>query len=148
MKKTAIAIALLIGVGSASVPAQAESLTFGFYGPNGGFSISTSDHKNYAPIRKAGKRDYRQVYPLPPKRIVKKLRKRGFYNIRNLRTNDRFYKARATNKRGRVVRLKIDAYTGKIVKRTHVKWDRRGYYRNEGWAGAGYRQNRTPFWQR
>lgn len=148
MKKTALAIAMLIGIGSASVPARAESLTFGFYGPNGGFSISTSDHKRYAPTHQVSKKNYRRVYPLPPKRIVKKLRKRGFYKIRNLRTNDRFYKARATNKRGRVVRLKIDAYTGKIVKRTHIKWDRRGYYRNQGWAGADYYPNRIPFWQR
>lgn len=148
MKKTAIAIAMLIGIGSASVPAQAETLTFGFYGPNGGFSISTNDRKHYAPIQKVGKKEYRRVRPLPPHRIVKKLRKRGFYNIRNLRTNDRFYKARAINKRGRVVRLKIDAYTGRIVKRKPVKWDRRGYYRNEGWSGAGFYPNRIPYWQR
>lgn len=148
MKKTAIAIAMLIGVGSASVPAQAESLTFGFHGPNGGFSISTSDHNHYAPVRKVVKKGYRRVQPLPPHRIVKKLRKRGFHDIRNLRTNDRFYKARATNKRGRIVRLKIDAFSGKIVKRTHVKWDRRGYYRNQGWSGAGFYPDRIPFWMR
>ena len=148
MKKTAIALAMLIGLGTASIPAQAESLTFSFYGNNGGFSISTSDHKRYATNRKVGRKEYRRVRPLSPNRVTRILRKRGFYRIRNLRTNDRFYKARALNRRGNPVRIKMDAYSGKIVKRTPIRLDRRGYYRTQGWRGADYNPYRVPFWAR
>ncbi len=152
MKKTALTFAMLVGLATASLPAQAESFRFGIYGPNGGFTISTSDHhyvgqpvKHVTKKKRVNKKKYRQVKVLSPNRITRILRRKGFNDIHNLRTNDRYYKARAYNRRGRLVKLKIDAYNGKIVKRKPIRQWRPARYDQYRWQSTQYR---APFWMR
>lgn len=153
MKKTALIFAMLVGLATAALPAQADGFRFSFYNISDGGHIGSHNpgysNKQFQHVVKKNKRiakkRYRQVRPLSPNRITRILYRKGFSSIHNLRTNDRYYKARAYNKRGRLVRLKIDAYNGKIVKRKAVRQWRPAYSSQQDWQFSYYR---APFWQR
>lgn len=143
MKITTITLSLFIAATASALPAKAESLHFGIYGPNGGFSISTSDNSTpYVAVndrqrikkKKRNKRHVQYIEPLSPRQIARKLRRKGFYGLHNMRYNDVVYKVRAYNRRGRLVKLKLDAYNGEILKRRRLDDYRPHRHEQYGWS--------------
>lgn len=57
---------------------------------------------------------------LRPRQIVRRLERRGFYDVHNLRPRGDVYVARARGPRGVPQRLVIDAYSGEIIGRTVI----------------------------
>ncbi|WP_349358285.1 hypothetical protein [Stappia sp.] len=78
---------------------------------------------------------------LGPRRIVRKLHRRGFTNIQRIRPRGDVYIVRANGRRGAPLRLVVDAYSGQIVGRTVVRgpWQRphRGGQWGHHWGGNG-----------
>ncbi|MCT4656413.1 MAG: hypothetical protein N4A65_11430 [Cohaesibacter sp.] len=142
MKKTAIALSMLVAVAASSLPAQAGNFSFGFYGPNGGFAISTDRHGNLKPVRHA-KRKQQRVEKLRPRQVARIIRRNGFYDVHNMKIKGRFYKAKAYDHRDRLVRLKVNAFNGRIVKKKLVPRARPIPYDQYGWT---YYPPRQPFW--
>lgn len=151
MKNTTIALSMILGLAAISLPSQASA------GNNGIFSQHVDTYygdRHFREHRHKRKfKEYKPVHikPLPPRRIARKLRKRGFSDIHAMRFNGRFYKLRAYNRRGMLVRLKVNAYNGKVVKRKLV---RHRHPVNIGIYGLQHKQIRNwdhgpvryPFW--
>ena len=75
-----------------------------------------------------------------PRRIVRKLHRRGFTNIWRVRSRGDVYIVRANGRRGAPLRLVVDAYSGKIIGRTVVRG--RGFPRhNRGYWGGHWNGN-------
>ncbi len=119
IQKTLAAGVVALTALATTAPAQAESLSFGIYGPNGGVTIRSGDY--YQP---AGHwRDWRwndrrwdyAHYRMTPHQVRRSLRHRGFGNIRFTDTHGRTYKALATNPRGRRVALTIRSRDARIL---------------------------------
>ena len=54
-------------------------------------------------------------YRIPLKRIIHKLRHKGFYDFHGAKWTDRGYKIKARGPRGKLVKIVVNAYTGRIV---------------------------------
>ncbi|SDU36002.1 hypothetical protein [Stappia sp. ES.058] len=63
---------------------------------------------------------------LGPRRIVRKLHRRGFRNVSRVRARGDIYIVRANGRRGAPLRLVVDAYSGKVVGRTVLRGPGRG----------------------
>ncbi|MCV6576011.1 MAG: hypothetical protein OIF58_09775 [Cohaesibacter sp.] len=144
MKKTLIALSMLVATSASTVPANANSLSFGFHGPNGSFTISTDERGNFAPVIHEKRKDWKKK-KLRPRRIARIIRHHGFYDIHDMKIKGRFYKAKAYDHRDRLVRLKINAFNGKIIKKHIVKRARPIPYEHYGW-NHDYSPPRQPFW--
>nr|WP_321443760.1 hypothetical protein [uncultured Cohaesibacter sp.] len=151
MKAIAVALPLLI----ASViggPASARPLDLSTV--NGQLVITIGDvshvkHHN-RDQRKAHKThrkykdNHRRVERLTPRQVARVLKKRGYYNLKRMRTDGRIYTVKARGARGNLVRLSVNARNGKILdrkvlRRAHVV-DRRAYEPRY--------ERRAPFWIR
>ena len=160
MKAVAIALPLLI---AATFGAPAQARPFDLTTMNGQLviSIGNQDHVRYQDrdYRKKVRRhnSHRRADPLPPRKIARMMERRGFYNIRKMRTDGRVYTMKARGKRGNLVRLTVNARNGKIIDRRvlrrlhHVDrgdYDRR--YNNRRWnnhrTSWDYQRARYPFW--
>ena len=82
---------------------------------------------------------------IPPWRVVRKLRKRGFWGFGPIKWRKHAYVVFAHRGRGRPVRVKVDAYSGHIIwvkPRRH--WRGHGH---GGWRGGyGGGHGRGPGW--
>ena len=120
MKAIAIALPLLIAA-TLSTPTSARP--FDLTSVNGQLVITIGkndrvNHKGhtYRPYKKIRRAD-----PLPPRKIARILERRGFYNLRKMRTDGRIYTVKARNPRGNLVRLTVNARNGKIIDRTILR---------------------------
>lgn len=76
------------------------------------------DRHGYYKKHKHGHRGYRHGV-LPIKKIVKKLRHRDYYDISKIVLKRDRYKVRAYDYRGRPVKLVVNAYNGRILKKRY-----------------------------
>lgn len=163
MKAVAIALPLLI---AATFGEPAAARAFDLTAMNGQLvvTIGKSDHVRYQErdYRKETRRQKknRRFDPLPPRKIARMMERRGFYNIRKMRTDGRVYTMKARGKRGNLVRLTVNARNGKIIDRRVLRrlqrvdrwdYDRRDNRRwnnrwNENRSSWDYQRARYPFW--
>lgn len=115
LKKTLFAATTLTMATFATAPAQADGFYFGFFGNNGGFGIHSDRHapKYYTP-----KRVHRA---LSRKQVRRSLRHRGFHDFRRVERRGHRYIVVAENRRGRLLRLRVNAYTGEIERRRRIR---------------------------
>lgn len=71
---------------------------------------------------------------LGPRQIVRRLHRKGYKRIGNLRARGDVYVVRAHGRRGVPQRLVVDAYSGRVVGRTVVGWGGRGGWGHGGWG--------------
>ncbi|MBB99550.1 MAG: hypothetical protein CML67_08440 [Rhodobacteraceae bacterium] len=77
---------------------------------------------------------------LGPRRIVRKLHRKGFRNISRVRARGDIYVVRADGRRGAPLRLVVDAYSGQVIGRTVLggrRWG--GGHRGGPRWGGGHR---------
>ncbi|SNY91578.1 hypothetical protein SAMN04515647_1806 [Cohaesibacter sp. ES.047] len=99
--------------------------------------------------------NYRQVKArkLSPQHIAHILKRKGFRGLRNMRFDGRSYQVQARSKRGKTMRLIVNARNGNVIHRTVLrdmrpikkhKWqrDNRRWQKHNNYK----RQHRTPFW--
>tara|TARA_R110002072_G_scaffold204693_1_gene362640 strand:+ start:454 stop:837 length:384 start_codon:yes stop_codon:yes gene_type:complete len=125
LKKTLIAVSALTMATFAVAPAaQADGFYFGFYGNSGG-SYSSGGHYS------GGSGSYytpRHQHATPPRvervmtqnQIRRELRQRGFSDFRRIDRRGRVYVVVAEARRGQLVRLRVNAYNGRIESRTRI----------------------------
>ena len=125
LKKTLIAVSALTMATFAVAPAaQADGFYFGFYGNSGG-SYSSGGHYS------GGSGSYytpRHQHATPPRvervmtqnQIRRELRQRGFSDFRRIDRRGRVYVVVAEARRGQLVRLRVNAYNGRIESRTSI----------------------------
>ena len=58
---------------------------------------------------------YNNHHRIPLPRIIKKLRYKGFYGFQGAKWTDRGYKIKARGPRGKLVKITVNAYTGRII---------------------------------
>lgn len=75
---------------------------------------------------------------LGPRQIVRRLHRKGYKRIGNLRSRGDVYVVRAHGRRGVPQRLVVDAYSGQVVGRTVVGWGGRGGWGHGGWGHGGW----------
>lgn len=114
IKKSLIAATALTMATFATAPAQADGFYFGFYGNNGGFGIQR-DHRGH---RFQQQRHVNRT--LSRKQIRRTLRNRGFHDFRRVEKRGHRYIVVAENRRGRLIRLRVNAYTGNIERRRRI----------------------------
>ena len=81
---------------------------------------------------------------IPLKRIIQKLRHKGFYDFHGAKWTDRGYKIKARGPRGKLVKIVVNAYSGRIVEiypvRPHYRYGGKGYGKgygkSYGWSGG------------
>lgn len=114
LKKTLIAASALTMATLATAPAKADGFYFGFYGNGGGFGIH-SDHRKPRYVQP------RTVHrAMTRKQIRKHLRHRGFRDFRKINRRGGDYIVVAEARRGQLVRLRVNAYTGRIERRKRI----------------------------
>ena len=119
IQKTLAAGVVALTALATTAPAQAESFSFGIHGPNGGVTFHSGD--GYQPAghwndRRWDDRRWNYAhYRMTPHQVRRSLSQRGFDHIRFTDTQGRIYKARATNRRGRLVALTIRSRDARIV---------------------------------
>tara|TARA_R110002111_G_scaffold209031_2_gene273028 strand:+ start:183 stop:671 length:489 start_codon:yes stop_codon:yes gene_type:complete len=125
LKKTLIAVSALTMATFAVAPAaQADGFYFGFYGNSGG-GYSSGGHYS------GGSGSYytpRHQHATPPRvervmtqnQIRRELRQRGFSDFRRIDRRGRVYVVVAEARRGQLVRLRVNAYNGRIESRTRI----------------------------
>ncbi|WP_373236667.1 hypothetical protein [Cohaesibacter celericrescens] len=158
MKMTAIALPLLIAA-TFSMPAQARDAHAPRLLSNFELTISSGKHVDryhFGPTKEQRKNKARghRFNRLPPNQIANIVHNRGFYNVRNMRTDGHVYTLKANGRRGNVVRLTVNARTGKIIDSTNVRPAKRinrsnNYHNHRGWTQSrnmGQGINRQPFW--
>ncbi|MGJ8531141.1 MAG: hypothetical protein ACSHYC_03100 [Alphaproteobacteria bacterium] len=117
LKKTLIAASALTMATFAAAPAKADGFYFGFYGNGGGFGIHSDRHTpRYVQPRKVHR-------ALSHKQIRKHLRHRGFRDFRKIKRRGGDYVVVAKARRGQLVRLRVNAYTGHIERRKRLRWN-------------------------
>lgn len=160
MKAIAVALPLLI---AATLGTSAQARPFDLTAMNGQLTITIGNndqvrhqdrHKRKATHHRGQKQRYEA---LSPRQIARILKKRGFYNLRNMRTDGRIYSVKARGARGNLVRLTVSARNGKILNRKVLRRlrpvDHRSYGRSfdrprDYSAHWDNHRNRTPFWIR
>ncbi len=128
MKKNTIIAAATLGLMAfTALPAQANGFYFGFQGNNGGIGIYTHDygykpnwrHKRHAPRYYVPQY---QHHALTRKQIRRSLRQRGFRDFHKIKRKGSRYVVVAENRRGRLLRLRVDAYSGQILRRKVIRY--------------------------
>lgn len=115
IKKSLFAATALTMATFATAPAQADGFYFGFYGNNGGFGI----HRDHRTPKYHQKRFQHRA--LSRKQIRRSLRHRGFHDFRRVERRGNRYVVVAENRRGRLLRLRVNAYTGEIERRRRIR---------------------------
>lgn len=122
LKKALIAVSALTMATFAAAPAaQADGFYFGFYGNSGGghsgghyFSGRGAYHApHYVAPHRAERVMTRQ-------QIRRHLRQRGFRDFRRINRRGRYYVVVAEARRGQIVRLRVNAYNGRIERRRRI----------------------------
>ena len=134
IKSLAIALPLLVAA-SLTQPAQASGFTAQF--GNGNFTITLSDGKPYKHIKRNKRHD-----KLTPRQVVRKLKKRGFYDFRKVRDKGSVYVVKAHGRRGNLVRVVVHARSGEILERRVLRYAHR-HQRYDRYAGGWYAR---PAW--
>ena len=120
IQKTLAASVIALTALATTSPAQAESLSFGIHGPNGGVTFHSGDHFQPAGHWNDRRRNDRRWdyahYRMTPRQVRRSLRRRGFDHIRFTDTQGRTYQARATGPRGRRVALTVRSRDARILK--------------------------------
>lgn len=137
LHKTLIALGIAGALGAAAaVPAQADSLRFG----NDNFSVRLHVDDGHRGHRGRHHLDRRhRDYRLPPRQVRRIVRRHGFHDISrpDYRPRRNVYVVRAENRRGRDVRVIVNARNGRIidVDRLHRKGRHHGRHdgRHGGW---------------
>lgn len=114
LKKTLIAASALTMATFATAPAQADGFFFGFSTGNGGFGI----HSGHRAPRYVQPRAVHRA--MSQRQIRKHLRNRGFRDFRRINRRGGDYIVVAKARRGQLVRLRVDAYTGRIERRRRI----------------------------
>ncbi len=114
LKKTLIAASALTMATFATAPAQADSFFFGFSGGSGGFGV----HSSHRTPRHFQPRAVHRV--MSPQQIRKHLRQSGFRDFRRITRRGGDYIVVAKAHKGRLVRLRVNAYTGRIERRHRI----------------------------
>lgn len=126
--RSIIAIGLAGALGAAAAPAQADHRdnVIRFGDANFGIHLRFDDDRHGRHYGRRGHHSDR----LPPRRIRRILHRRGFHDISRIdyRPRPDVYVVRAENRRGRDVRVRVDADTGHIlnVNRLGPRHGRRG----------------------
>ncbi|MFK8034491.1 MAG: hypothetical protein AB8B94_10140 [Hyphomicrobiales bacterium] len=115
IKKSIIAATALTMATFATAPAQADGFYFGFYGNNGGFGIHSDRHTPRYHKPRAVHR------ALSRKQVRRSLRHRGFHDFRRVERRGNRFVVVAENRRGRLIRLRVNAYTGEIERRRRLR---------------------------
>ena len=112
-RKLLIALGILATTTLATVPAQADSLSFAFGGPNGHFGITVGDGVHHVRHRGPGRRwdDRISVH-----RAERRLEHRGFRGVRFIGDRGDVYVFKAFKRHRGPVRVVVDAYSGDIVR--------------------------------
>ncbi len=124
MKKAIIAAAAIATalVAGAATGAQAKTnvdIHLGFGGYYG--QPVPVPHYNSGSNYRHKRAHRRTHYILPRWKVRRKLRHRGFRRCHNLRLRHESYKARCF-KRGRLFKLRVDAYNGHIIRRHRIRY--------------------------
>lgn len=114
LKKTLIAASALTMATFATAPANADGFYFGFYGNNGGIGV----HSNHRGPRFVQPRTVHRA--MTRKQIRKHLRHRGFRSFHKIHRRGGDYVVVAKARRGQLVRLRVNAYTGRIERRKRI----------------------------
>lgn len=114
LKKTLIAASALTMATFATAPAQADSFFFGFSGGSGGFGV----HSSHRAPRYVQPRAVHRA--LSRQQVRKHLRQRGFRDFRKITRRGGDYIVVAEARRGQLVRLRVNAYTGRIERRHRI----------------------------
>ncbi|MBL4646127.1 MAG: hypothetical protein JKY99_06695 [Rhizobiales bacterium] len=129
MKKNTIIAAAALGLMAfTAVPAQADGFYFGFQSGHGGVGIYTNG--NHRGHQSWGHRRHAPRYYVPQyqhevmsrRQIRRALRHRGFHDFHKIKRKGNRYVVVAENRRGRLLRLKIDAYSGQILRRKVIRY--------------------------
>ena len=97
--------------------AQADGFYFGFFGNSGGGYYSSGPGYYYAPRYRA---PHRAERPLTRHQIRRQLRQRGFRDFRRIDRRGSYYVVVAEARRGQLVRLRVNAYNGRIERRRRI----------------------------
>ncbi|WP_037546994.1 hypothetical protein [Stappia stellulata] len=114
MKKTLLA-AVAAGLLMTAPAAQALDARVSSFAPTPAVSTTADAGQVIKVGRRWGRHRDRR---LGPRRIVRKLHRRGFRNISRVRSRGDVYVVRAKGRRGAPLRLVVDAYSGQVVGRT------------------------------
>lgn len=115
LKRTAIAALAVTAATFATAPAKADGFFFGFYGDRGGVGFYSGAPNYYAP-RYVAPRPVRDV--MTRREIRRSLRNRGFYDFRRIVRRGNDYVVVAKNRRGRLLRVRVNGFDGHIERRT------------------------------
>jgi hypothetical protein len=130
MKKFIIATALLaMGATSFTAPAQAAPLR-----AETALTTTLDVTKAHSSNRRHWHKRPHRARILNPRQVVRKLRHRGFRNIRNIRYNHGRYYAVARGRYG-PVRLTVSAKTGQVITRERIRKHRRNNEYRHGYRG-------------
>nr|WP_306268271.1 hypothetical protein [Pararhizobium sp. IMCC3301] len=125
LKKTLIAVSALTMATFAVAPAaQADGFYFGFYGNSGG-SYSSGGHYSggsgsYYTPRHQHAAPHQVQRAMTRQQIRQELRQRGFRDFRRIERRGSYYVVVAEARRGQVVRLRVNAFNGRIERRTRI----------------------------
>lgn len=114
LKNTLIAASAMTMVAFAAAPAQADGFYFGFYGNNGGFGI----HSNHRGPRYVQPRAVHRA--MSRTQIRRHLRHKGFRHIHKISRRGGDFIVIAKGRRGHLVRLRVNAYSGRIERRRRI----------------------------
>ena len=114
-------VALPMGL-AAQAPAEARDASFRLelHTPQGSYSVGDRG-------RRGQYREYRHAV-LPPHKVVRRLRRQGFFEPRGLTfvPQRQVYRVDAYTHRGQPVRLRVDARTGEALRVRYLDDHRRG----------------------
>lgn len=117
LKKTLIALGIAGTIGAAAMPAQADRIVR-FGDENFSIQLRIDDDRFRYNDRYRDNRSYGDKYTRLSQRDVRRvLRSRGFERIRKIdyRSRREAYVAFAENRRGRDVRVVVDAFNGRVI---------------------------------
>ena len=114
MKKTIATFPALLLIAAASIATPA--LAGKIYKDGTPTIIYAHDFKGHRATKRNVVRK-RVVTILPAKRIARKLKRQGYYNLRNMRTDGRVYTVKARGRRGNLVRLTVNGTNGRVIHR-------------------------------
>lgn len=135
MKRTIMALSVLIVAATTAIPAQANGFSFGIYGTHGGIEINKKGARFVPPNHRYQQPRHRMM---KPRRIKRKLYRYGYSEFSRVRRIDDRYKLKATNPWGERVRLVVSAWNGRVLRERRIRRPR--HY-------GGYRNHNRNYWR-
>ncbi len=87
---------------------------------------------------------------VPVKRVIHKLRYKGFYDFHGVRKYNHTYKIKARGPRGKLVRITVNTWSGRIIEirpvQNHYRYGGKDYGKGYGWKdGYGGKHGGVSF---